>query len=304
MASTTSENFDKAEEYCKYCKKKVASAVNCEYCDSSFHPSCAIQSKAQVKGGKVNCCVSREKSEVNKTKSAENSDNMDERKIKSIFKELLNSAFNPFKKKMEEDMENLTRSVQYMSDAFEQQKKATEDLVKEVKALRKENASLKLRLDSLENKLNFQEQKEKQKNLVMVGIAKQKEQDTRKIVQKVLTTMKIDCSTVQDCFRLKQKEDGPILVKFDTEDSKNKVMRRIRELKGIKNTECGLEGDKKNIFLNDDLTHKNQQIFKSTREFKKANNYHSAYCQHGKIFLKKSATDTPTRIRSEQDLTL
>lgn len=305
MAATTTSGLQNSEKLCKYCKKKVAYAVDCEFCGSSFHPSCAIQSKAQTKGGKVNCCTPREKSEVKKNKSDENFDQMDEKKIRNILKELLDSALNPFKKKIEEDMGDLTKSVQYMSEVFEQQKKASEDLVREFKALRNENTILKQRIDSLENKLNIQEQREKQKNVLIVGIQKQK-LDTKKVVQKLITAMKIELKSdeIVDSFRLKQKDDGPILVKFNTEDVKNKITRRIKELKGIKVKECGLEGENKNIYINEDLTYHNQQIFKKAREFRKQNKLASVFCRNGKIFLRKTFSDPPIQIRAEKDLKL
>lgn len=47
------------------------------------------------------------------------------------------------------------------------------------------------------------------------------------MVQKLITAMKIELKSdeIVDSFRLKEKDDGPILVKFNTEDAKNKITK-------------------------------------------------------------------------------
>lgn len=294
------------EKNCKSCKKKVNAPVGCEICNSYYHPSCALQAKVMNKENKMICCKPRDGSEVREDKVYETSKLVDEVKLIHIVKQLLSEALKPFEEKILRDIEDLKKSVQFMSDSFEDQKKVSENLFEEVKLYRDENRILKKRLEILEQKANNQEQIERQRNIIVSGVPIQENEDTKEVVCKVFGTMtlNIPMNKITDCFRVKQKREGPIVVKFLEESLKLQVFKKVKELKGIKVGECGLNGKNGNIFFNEDLTIANQRLFKSTRDFRKENNFAAAFCRNGKIYLRKTFKDQSIRIRSEQDLTI
>lgn len=294
------------EKTCKHCKKKVSSPVDCEICTSSYHPSCAAQAKVVNRENVVICCRTRDRSEVREQKNQETLKFLDMEKTKQILKKLLNEALNPIQEKLQRDMEDLKTSVQFMSDSFEEQKAMSKDVLAEVKLLRDENQTLKRRLEVLEQKMNIQEQKERQNNIIVTGIPAQENEDTKEVMNKVLNTMKLNVQEIRitDCFRLKQNKEGPILVKLPEQTIKMRIIKKIKELRGIKVSECGLTGINRNIFLNEDLTVANQKLFKSARDFKKENKLAAAYCRNGEIYLRKTAQEQSIRIRSVQDLIL
>lgn len=208
---------------------------------------------------------------------------MDERKLKSIVRDLFKEFFSPFKQSMQQEVNEIKNSVQYMSDKFEEQRNKMDEMLAEIKKLRDEKALLQQRVNLLERKMNTIEQKEKENNLVVVGIPKQNN-EPRISIEKVFQTMKVELTEedIVDVYPINKNENALIIVKCKTYTIKEKIIKRIRELKGIKISECGLDGGRKNIYFNDDLTQKNQILFKKVREFKKVKQYKSVFASNGK----------------------
>ncbi|CAH0547128.1 unnamed protein product [Brassicogethes aeneus] len=102
--------------------------------------------------------------------------------------------------------------------------------------------------------------------------------------------MEIDTgeNEINDCYRINKQDTAPILVMFKKYESKIKIIKKVKELKGIKLDECGLEGGKKNIYFNEDLTTYNQKLFKMARECKIRKKYKSVYSLNGSIFMRKN----------------
>ncbi|CAH0551330.1 unnamed protein product [Brassicogethes aeneus] len=163
------------KKICKHCKKKVVLWLDCVNCGTSFYRSCEIQAKVTDKTEKVICCK-QEKSEVITEKEA--TMELDEKRLKMILESHLNKYFTPIKKSIDTEIMEFKKSVQYISDAFEEQKAATEEAIDEIKRLNEENVLLKSKINVLE--VSTQEQKEKQNNLIVAGIPKQKEENTTK----------------------------------------------------------------------------------------------------------------------------
>ena len=229
-----------------------------------------------------------------------------ENKLKTIIKDLLGEFLNPIKKSLEVEMKELKESVQFMSNSFDDHKTKIEKVMKELKQIKRKNMDLKTKLNELEKKINNQEQKEKQNNMIIVGVPKQNEKDPKKTVKKIIRAMKIEVADedVKEVFRIGKKEDAPILIKLSKQEMKTEILKTIKKIKGIKTNKCGLEGRNNNLFFNEDLTNYNQNLFKTAREFKKTHKLKSVYTMYGKIYLRKNDTDAPVRISSKDDLCL
>lgn len=285
-------------------------AVRCVECCCSFHPSCAGQAKVSDKSGKVNCCATS-KSEVDSTqkirKISENLEvplEMDEKKMKCIIDQSLKQMFKPLENKLEKKFEDLEKSMNFISTCFEEQKAQVQEALQEVRELRRENNTLKLKVQQLEVKMDNIESKEKANNMVIVGVPKQANMNEKQITHKILNSMNVQIheDDMLEGFRLTKQEDGPILVKFKNVHVKSEALRRIKQLKGTTVNRCGLEGRDRKIYLNDDLTIRKRELFKLVRDTKHKKGYKAAFCSNGIIYLKKSEQDPPIRIQSEADL--
>ena len=95
-----------------------------------------------------------------------------------------------------------------MSDSFEEQKEKFNDILKEVKALRKENEYLKQRLQLMEAKFDDMEVQKRANNIIVAGVPKQTDINTDNIVCKILSAINIQKgkTDVLESFRLNKKK--------------------------------------------------------------------------------------------------
>ena len=212
------------DDKCAICILKVKDdeeALCCGDCIKWSHRICLNMSKTVYKKLENSeeewlCNPCKSKNNVSQNNSSGNNNkikNKDNYTIGDIMLKL---------NKMEQEMIGLRNSVTYMSNAFDEQKILFEKSVNEINSLKKENTSLKQRLDFLETKFEEQEQKEKTNNVVIVGVPKQNHPDTTKIVSSIFSTLQLSLSRddVRECYRLGKQGNGPILVKFYKQETK------------------------------------------------------------------------------------
>lgn len=271
------------EKKCNYCKKKVIEAVQCEKCNAYYHWSCSERVKIANNDGKFECCRDAEKSEVrqsNRRKNSEKSEillgEMDEGKLKNIIKQSFQQFLTPVETKMDKKFDNLEQSVQFVSDSFEELKRKFEAVLGETKELRKENNMLRDRIKVLELISDEQEVKERSNNIIIGGVPKQPEENTANIIESILSALNVQTNNNNQCmesFRMGKSENGPILAKFSNQQIKKTILKKIRERKGLKLSECELrskQSDKnKKIYLNEDLPVNKRNLFKKVRDFKR-----------------------------------
>lgn len=304
-----------AAKKCNYCNKKVVETTDCDSCKVSYHPSCATRVEIPDNPGKYKCCIMDSRSEVNSLKTKEKSEKssdksvrtleMDTKVVKSIIAESFQLYLNPMEQKLNKKFEDIEKAVQFMSNSFDEQKAKFDSILEEVRGLRKENMDLKLRLQAVESKLEAMEVKDRAANIIIAGVPKQPNLDSRKISERILEGLELQSKKTEivECFRLnKDKDEGPILVKFSNTHIKVEVLKKIRKLKGIDTKKCGLQGDNKKIYLNEDLPVSRRNLFKKVREVKKNKGYKAAFCVNGVIYLKKHEHDPAVKIRCESDI--
>lgn len=279
-------------------QKKVVSPVSCIKCESTYHPSCAYQAKVFTKDDILNCCDIK-KSEVIRSEIEKETNLISIKVIENTMEGLLQRYLTGISNEMEE----LKKSVEFMSHKFEEQRVISESALREVKELKTENMELKNRIEKLEMKIQDNEQEEKKFNITMMGIPEQKG-STEEIVQSVFEGMnlQIEKEDVLECFRVSKKENAPIVIKFKKIETKKIVFKKLKSIKSIKLDECQLEGGNRPIYINDDLTRENQELYKKARKIKKEKNYKAIYCTDGKLFLRKQENSNPIRIKREEDL--
>ncbi|KAK9873290.1 hypothetical protein WA026_021779 [Henosepilachna vigintioctopunctata] len=131
MATSGSKGLENTQKVCKHCKKKVIYALDCVHCSTSYHPSCANQAKLIIDKDKLICCEAHDKSEVKPEQNWKLLQEMDEKKLKNVVREVLREFLDAFKKDIETKMNNIEASVQYMSDYFEEYKKKSDQMMEE-----------------------------------------------------------------------------------------------------------------------------------------------------------------------------
>lgn len=300
------------QEKCNYCKKYVLEGLECVECSLKYHRSCGARVGTSILGENFTCCENREERSVVRSqkprKTSEKVDKegieMDERQLKRIIHDSFKQFLNPVEKKMDEKLGALEKSVQFMSDAFEEQKAKFESLMEETRSLRRENVALTERVQLLESKLDELEVKERACNVIINGVPKQTDPDTNKIATKIILglNLRLGNDAILETFRIGNKAESPILVKLDNIHTKKEIVKKIRSIKGTTVAKCGLEGKNSKIYINEDLPVNKRMLFKQVRDKKREKNYFAAFCNEGVIFLKRNEQDTPVKIRTEKDI--
>ena len=122
-----------------------------------------------------------------------------------------------------------------MSNAFNEQKKLFEKSMDDIKLFKKENVSLGQRLKFLETKLEDQDQIDKLINVVIIGVPKQDDPCTANIVSSIFSSLQgnLEKGDLKNCYRLNIQANGPILAKFNKQQTKKEIIMKVRHLKGI-----------------------------------------------------------------------
>ncbi|KAG5884084.1 hypothetical protein JTB14_027767 [Gonioctena quinquepunctata] len=132
------ENSQDEIKICKHCRKSVKFSIECEFCETDYHPSCARQAKVVCQRD---------------NKESESDPKIDERKIKSIFKKLITEFLNPFQKNIEKEFSELKKSTQHISNSVAEQKTNLDKAVCELQQLRVENGKLNKKIEEIEVKI-------------------------------------------------------------------------------------------------------------------------------------------------------
>ncbi|KAL3268593.1 hypothetical protein HHI36_007701 [Cryptolaemus montrouzieri] len=108
---------------------------------------------------------------------------------------------------LQEEMQEIKNSLQFISNAFDEQNTKIEKLSDEMKFTKRENELLKEKIKNIEFKMNISEQKKKN-NLVVTGIPDQKDND-KKVITKILDTLKVpheNDDEIKEVFRMGKKQ--------------------------------------------------------------------------------------------------
>lgn len=173
------------------------------------------------------------------------------------------------------------------------------------------NNELRLEIDTLKtqlaNEVNKNEQKQLENNIIIKGIPQiGANENLNKILCSVYKALKIDIPGAK-CFRVgttKNKtsaETSLIKVCFKTREDKQRFMQAKKQT-SLTVSSLGLGSNRDDIFINHDLTKRNQYLHMLARKYKKDNNYKYVWVSDGNILLKKDDNSKIRRVQDENDL--
>ena len=164
-------------------------------------------------------------------------------------------------------------------------------------ALRKENQSLKDRVQKLETKMEAAEQYSRRNCLRIAGVPEDEAENTDVYVIDLSRAIDADV-TLEDIDRshrvgpIKDGRKRDIIVKFTSYRARRKLYTAR-----TKTRECGYMG----VFINEDLIKSRNKILLKARKMVKAGNLKSAWSSDGTILV-RDKEDTKHRIVRESDL--
>jgi len=209
-----------------------------------------------------------------------------------------------------ETLSNLTESVKFMSNQFDMFGKQLSEVLDSIKELKEENKSLKeinfkLNVDiaSLSKKINVLEQNAIISNVEIIGVPEQKNENCVEVVENIATKLGVKLS-VLNAFRMYSKFSNrptKIIAKLNSPETKKQLMEFAKKRKLItkhlnENWENG------NIYINNELTAFNRDLFYKTRMFAKSNNFKFVWFKDLKIFIEKDENSKAYIVHDDLDL--
>lgn len=200
-------------------------------------------------------------------------------------------------------IKELKKSLEFMSNKFEEIRNENMELKKLVNENNIENQKLKERITRLEYIIEKEETEKIENNIAISGIDKQgKNENVKEIVNKVFQGMGINIKDEHiTTICRKGNENGPIIVSLQTREIKEKILEKRKIIKSIDTNDCQLKG-KKQIYINDQLTTYGNQLFYKARQLKKEGKVKYVWTRDGHIYVRKTDTTEKQKIKNETDI--
>jgi len=206
-----------------------------------------------------------------------------------------------------ETLSDLTNSVKFMSEKFDDFGKQLKEVLYNIKELKNENKLLKennIKLNSeinnLSKRLNLFEQKSILNHVEIIGVPDSNNENCEKIVEDIADVMGHPVSVIK-VFRIRSKiANKPMKIIGEIASMhQKKTMMEYSKKKKVKACSINESLGNGGIFINNYLTQFNSNLFFKTRMFAKENNFKFVWFNDCKIVIKKSETSKSTVIYDE-----
>lgn len=210
--------------------------------------------------------------------------------------------------KLNEQNDELRKSVQTMSDKYD-------EFITRISILESEKQEDKKTIRLLEDKLEQSERKSRVSGIEIRNIPKESG-ETKDSLCYVMANLgkiidvEINHSSIRDIYRLSTKDgSNPVIVDFATVLTKEKVIKSVKRFNKSKpkeeklnTTHLNAQHQPKPLYVSETLTQKTHRLFYLARSFQ--NNYGYTFCwtSNGIVYLKKNADSPQIRISTELDL--
>ena len=220
--------------------------------------------------------------------------------------EYINDLFIKYTKVTKSDLDEVKKSQNFLNDKFESLLKSVKELKDDSKLLRSENTRLQQHVKALEAKTSLAEsdmenlkQYLRRDMLEIHGIPVTSGENTNSLVKKVVNLIEPDLELADQEISISHRlpaAEGyipPIIVKFTRRDTRNRIYSQKRNLSSKKASDIGFQQQSR-IYLNESLTQKSRMLLKKVKEFKINHHYKFLWTRQGKVFLKKSESQSQT----------
>lgn len=196
--------------------------------------------------------------------------------------------------------------------------KKTIELDLKIVAVEKKHIKLNQEVDILHSKVNFFEQKELKKDILITGLPELVGKQIKDSVVQYLQILdnQFNSTSIDFVYRLKSATQSkanhniitPIVVRFNNYEIKNKLLNKQKVSGPVLKSQ--LSGDKssenshtKKIIIQQRLTQTNYQLLKNTRDLRNKAGYKFCWVSEScNIFLKKDENSSAIKIVSTQEL--
>lgn len=318
---------------CCTCKASVLvtqKRLKCVKCQAQYHLECitSFGNKPIVTRGQwtcPNCHNNRNNTNVmpsppvtniNKDKSDNHSDWLTA--IRSEVKEAISQTISLELKNIREELtglQDIKQSLEYFSSHFDVIKKELEEAKKEIIDLKKDNIDLRQALNSQSNTINNLEKELRAANLELHCVPEHRSENLVTTIEQIGRVINVPVSegVISKCTRIAKinKETTrprSVLVKFSN------PLFRDRFLAGVINfnksnkedklntAHLGISGEKKPIYISENLTSTAKDIYAAARIFARDKQYRFVWSRNSNIYLRKSISSDVILVKSKDIL--
>lgn len=190
-----------------------------------------------------------------------------------------------------------------MSEKFDENVNQNKELKSLLQTFKTENDKLKKRVVELEDRCSELEQSKLNKSITLSGIPNQGEnENVGDITKKVLRAInvRINDNDIKESYR-RGKQGNQIVVKFHTEQLRNDILKKRKEIKSVKVSECNLTGENNTIYFNELLTNHMSKLFYNARGLREKD-FKYVWVKNGRIFARKNEKSKTIQIKNEEDI--
>ncbi|XP_031339593.1 uncharacterized protein LOC116168079 [Photinus pyralis] len=179
--------------------------------------------------------------------------------------------------------------------------------------LSNENATLKVKIQNLERKMDDLEQYSHRNNLLLYGIPEDPNENVLGVIRRVaqnLNFTEFSTNLLVAAHRLGVKQNPvtsqtqtkrPIIIKFVRRFDKEEFLRLRKVKRNLRSSDLGF-ADEGMVYINESLTSETRKLLGKTRELAKSKQFQFVWTVDGKIFVRKAAGRPSMRIGSVADL--
>lgn len=212
--------------------------------------------------------------------------------LQVILKEL-----QELKGKQNESIQHITD----LKDALENYKKITDDLIQENITLRNDNEILRTRINNIEEALNADQQSKLDHNIIINGITETNDENTTEIITKMAKAIDVELlpGDIISAARMAtaSKSSGlpkSIIVQLSDKNKRDLLIKNRKKLMNNNNS--------RPVYITEQLSKKQQFIFKKARDLKRENKIRFAWVKDGKILIRKTPDSKAVHVTSINDL--
>lgn len=235
-------------------------------------------------------------------------------KMNLNMKMLLNQELNS----MREEIAGYRKSVEFMSEKYDDIIKEKKVIKEEVKALQSKNIEMSTVIKDMTNRINTLEQHARAQNVEIQCVPQTKNENLIDIIKQLGTTIK--CETKEEnilhCTRVMKANNNnerpkSIVVQFNTPRFRDTFLASVITFNKSKpvgeklnTTHAGIKGAKSPIFVSEHLSVSNKALHAATRIKAKEKGYKYVWIRGGRIFVRKTDDSDIKVIRDKDSLDL
>ena len=205
-------------------------------------------------------------------------------------------------KDLQNEMREVRRSVDFISQMYEEEKQRTKALSDMVSEISRENQLLKEEIEMLKSVRIKDENKKLDKNLCITGLinGEHDKENSQEKVRNLLQFLKVSESEAQ--FEILNNIDTKIgmktVITLQNKESKYTILKARAKKGKVTRASVGFGGEDKPIFINEDLPKETYTLLKKAKQLKDVG-YKYVWHRDGRILARRNDTDKPIHVKND-----